>query len=145
MRSPYEDILHLPHHRSEKHPPMSRADRAAQFAPFAALTGYHDAVQETARLTQPRIELDESRKELLNDRLLAALEQRVPVAITFFIPDERGKKGGRYETIRGVIRRVDPVARLIFLQDGVRIPVEEVFQIEAFTDGEELSDANSHL
>ena len=65
--------------------------------------------------------------------------------ITFFIPDERGKKGGRYEKTHGVIRRVDPVARRIFLQQGTQIPVEEVFQIEAFTDGEALSDANSNL
>ena len=92
----YDDIIDLPHHVSETHPPMSRADRAAQFSPFAALTGYDAAVRETARMTERRIELDEGVKAELNARLNCILEhlsEHPQVSITYFMPDEK-KSGG---------------------------------------------------
>lgn len=93
----YDDIIHLPHHQSQVHPHMSLSDRAAQFSPFAALTGYDDAVQETARLTESRIELDENARVLLDERLRLLqinLEEHPFVTFTYFIPDSR--KGRRF-------------------------------------------------
>ena len=115
----YADIIDLPHPRSAKHPPMSLYDRAAQFAPFAALSGYDEMVGEEARLTEKQIELGESDREQLNEeltRLAKALEEgRMPrCEITRFVPDER-KEGGAYVTSREEIRRVDPAARQLIL------------------------------
>ncbi|MBQ9010739.1 MAG: hypothetical protein IJ088_15640 [Clostridia bacterium] len=115
----YRDIIHLPHHTSKVHPPMSLADRAAQFSAYKALTGYEDMVTEEARTTDDRIELGEAQKELLNRKLLRlsdclAKGETPSVAITFFIPDER-KDGGRYHSVTGSIRRIDPVTRKIRL------------------------------
>ncbi|MEG2421569.1 MAG: hypothetical protein RSB55_08455, partial [Oscillospiraceae bacterium] len=96
MRTPYDDMLHLPHHVSEKHPSMPMLDRAAQFSPFAALTGYDAAVKETARLTDRRVELDEGEKEAIDQRL-TLVQERLPdpteVTITYFVPDKK-KAGG---------------------------------------------------
>jgi hypothetical protein len=92
MSTPYDDMLHLPHHVSQRHPQMSLHDRAAQFSPFAALTGYDAAVKETARLTAQRVELDEGEKEALDQRL-TLVQERLPepteVTITYFVPDKR--------------------------------------------------------
>ncbi|MBO5649011.1 MAG: hypothetical protein J6S76_03760, partial [Clostridia bacterium] len=107
-KSKYEDIIDLPHHVSYRHPRMSRIDRAAQFAPFAALTGYEAAVRETARLTEGQKELDETALAVLNEklRLLADfLEDRAQVSITYFRPDER-KKGGAYLSAEGAVKAV---------------------------------------
>ncbi len=127
----YDDIIGLPHHVSEVHPRMTRHDRAAQFAPFAALTGLDAAMGETARRTEERIALDENALEEL-DRRLRELEQRqgdTPVAVTYFRQDEK-KAGGAYRTAEGVLRRIDGENRLLFLADGTRIPMEDVVDLE---------------
>ena len=130
-RDPYEDIINLPHHVSPTRPRMSRADRAAQFSPFAALSGYGDAVKETARLTGQRIELDESAKAALDEklRLLAeVIEDRPEAVITYFLPDRR-KAGGEYVTVSGTVKRADSVQRELVMTDGTRIPVEDILDI----------------
>jgi len=132
-RSPYEDIINLPHHVSPTRPRMSRADRAAQFSPFAALSGYGDAVQETARLTNRRIELDESAKAALDEklRLLAeVIEDRPEAAITYFLPD-RKKAGGEYVTATGQVKKVDAVAQELVMANGRIIPIADIIEVES--------------
>ena len=132
MTGPYDDILHLPHPVSRKHPRMAVADRAAQFSPFAALTGYDDAVREAARLTDRRLELDEYEQQALNDRLqqiLSRLPKQPVVRITYFRPDSC-KESGAYVTVSGVIKRLDTVEREIRLVDGTRIPIEDIWDID---------------
>ena len=128
----YDDIIDLPHHVSETHPPMSRADRAAQFSPFAALTGYDAAVRETARVTERRIELDEGVKAELNARLNCILEhlpEHPQVSIIYFVPDEK-KSGGAYRTVTGTVRKLDSVAKTLTLVDGTVVPMEEMVHVE---------------
>lgn len=128
----YDDIIDLPHHVSETHPPMSRADRAAQFSPFAALTGYDAAVRETARVTERRIELDEGVKAELNARLNCILEhlsEHPQVSITYFMPDEK-KSGGAYRTVTGAVRKLDSFAKTLTLTDGTVVPMEEMVHVE---------------
>lgn len=128
----YDDIIDLPHHVSETHPPMSRADRAAQFSPFAALTGYDAAVRETARVTERRIELDEGVKAELNARLNCILEhlsEHPQVSLTYFVPDEK-KSGGAYRTVTGTVRKLDSVAKTLTLADGTVVPMEEMVHVE---------------
>ena len=128
----YDDIIDLPHHVSGTHPPMSRADRAAQFSPFAALTGYDAAVRETARVTERRIELDEGVKAELNARLNCILEhlsEHPQVSITYFVPDEK-KSGGAYRTVTGAVRKLDSVAKTLTLVDGTVVPMEEMIHVE---------------
>lgn len=128
MSHEYEELLHLPHHVSSIHPQMSRIERAAQFAPFAALAGYADAVRETARQTQPRIELDEYEQAELDHRLSQALETYTTVRITYFVPDCR-KNGGSYASIIGIIRKIDTLNQFLFLTDGTHLPLMDVLQI----------------
>lgn len=128
----YDDIIDLPHHVSETHPPMSRADRAAQFSPFAALTGYDAAVRETARVTERRIELDEGVKAELNARLNCILEhlpEHPQVSITYFVPDEK-KSGGAYRTVTGAVRKLDSFAKTLTLVDGTVVSMEEMVHVE---------------
>ena len=131
MSTPYDDILHLPHHVSEKHPPMSRLDRAAQFSPFAALTGYEAAVEETARLTDRRIELDEGEKAAIDQRL-TLVQERLPapteVTITYFMPDKK-KAGGAYVNVSGTIKKIDDYERAVILCEGTSIPIDDIFHI----------------
>lgn len=121
----YDDIIGLPHHVSETHPRMSLRDRAAQFAPFAALSGHHEAVKEAARLTEERTEQDEYLRAELDEKLQRILQQDQPVSITCFVPDAV-KSGGKYVTLTGSIKRVDEYARTIVLTDGRRIPLDDV-------------------
>ena len=128
----YDDIIDLPHYVSETHPPMSRADRAAQFSPFAALTGYDAAVRETARVTERRIELDEGVKAELNARLNCILEhlsEHPQVSLTYFVPDEK-KSGGAYRTVTGTVRKLDSFAKTLTLTDGTVVPMEEMVHVE---------------
>ena len=121
----YDDIIDLPHHVSETHPPMSRADRAAQFSPFAALTGYDAAVRETARVAERRIELDEGVKAELNARLNCILEhlsEHPQVSLTYFVQDEK-KSGGAYRTVTGTVRKLDSFAKTLTLTDGTVVPM----------------------
>ena len=132
MTGKYDAILHLPHHVSKKHPPMPMADRAAQFAPFAALTGYDSAIKETGRLTDERIELDEGALTALNMRyqlLMDALNEAPKVTITYFQPDER-KAGGKYVSAVGAVKKIDDFERRITMQDGAKIPMDDVLSIE---------------
>ena len=127
-KGPYDDMLDLPHHVSEKHAHMSLLNRAAQFSPFAALTGYDDAVSETARLTQERVELDEQEKLQIGQVLYAILEaidQKPLVQAAFFVPDER-KSGGSYQRASGRAVRVDEQEGLLILEDGTQIPFPDL-------------------
>ena len=127
----YDDIIDLPHHVSRKHPQMPLLDRAAQFAPFAALTGYGAAVAETARLTETQTELDETARALLNEklRMLADfLDEEPQVSITYFRPDER-KAGGAYVTVSGIVKTLDEYARTVMMADQSVIPMERIREI----------------
>ena len=128
----YDDIIHLPHHVSKNHPRMSPMNRAAQFMPFAALTGHEEAIQETARLTDSFVELDEDRKAQLNQQLLMIREHlalRPECEISYFQPDEK-KMGGEYVTVDGTVRKVREYERRIALEDGREIPMEEIIEID---------------
>ena len=127
----YDDIIDLPHHISKKHPQMSLEARAAQFAPFAALTGYDDAVKETARLTNERIDLDEEAKMMLDAKLHVIREQlseKPLVTITYFVPDAK-KDGGKYVTINGNVKKIDDYKHLIILDNSLEIPIDEIIDI----------------
>ncbi len=129
--SRYDDIIGLPHHRSKTHPHMSVADRAAQFAPFAALTGYGDAVEETARYTEEKLEPDADRLAELDERLcelLQHLDERPKVRVTYFVKDEK-KTGGRYVTQSFVIRKVDTYAKILVTEEN-NIPLQDIFWLE---------------
>jgi hypothetical protein len=127
----YDDIIHLPHPVSAVHPPMSVENRAAQFAPFAALTGYEEAVEETGRRTQRRKILEEDEREELDRILQRILENRdnMKISITYFVPDER-KQGGSYETIEGCIHRIDQYERILVLDNGTGIPLDDIMNLE---------------
>lgn len=132
MSKSYDDIINLPHHVSKKRPQMSMADRAAQFSPFAALTGHDEAIRETARLTDDRIDLDEGELEILNMRfqlLFDNLDSSPEVTFTWFKPDAR-KAGGSYETTHGTVKKIDHQNRLIIMQDQTIIPTDAVVRIE---------------
>ena len=135
----YDDIINLPHHTSSVHPQMPIEKRAAQFSPFEALTGYGDAVAETARWTDRRVQLDEDRRSALEERLqflLEGRERKRSAALTWFIPDER-KSGGRYVTHTGVLRKFDALNRVLVMEDGTRIPVDEVTEVHFADDPRE--------
>ncbi len=136
--SKYDDILYLPHHQSKVHPHMPREDRAAQFAPFAALTGYDDQIRETARLTDSRIELEENSKERLNDimqYIQRHLEDQPQAVITYFVEDER-KEGGRYITEHVQIKKIDLLQRRIITADKEMIPMDDILDIQTEEDEE---------
>ena len=127
----YDDIINLPHHVSKKHQQMSALNRAAQFSPFAALTGHDAAIKETARLTESFIELDEDKKQQLDEQLQLIrenLEQKPECEITYFQPDEK-KDGGSYVTIHGRIKKIDEYAHQIIFTDGTVLLIEHIFSI----------------
>lgn len=128
----YDDIINLPHHESTKHPKMPALDRAAQFLPFAALSGHDAAVRETARLTDMKLELDESQKDKLNERLQIIKGQTTPKAeimITYFVPDTK-KNGGAYLTVTGFIRKIDESLHQVIMENGTFIPMDDIYEIE---------------
>lgn len=128
----YDDIIHLPHHVSETHPQMTNINRAAQFSPFAALTGYEDALGETSRLTDARVALAEDEKEILDEKLRMiqeGIKNHPEVTIAFFVPDEK-KAGGAYTSVTGRIKKIDGYAQTVVMQDGTKIPVGEITGIE---------------
>ena len=118
----YDDIINLPHHVSENHPQMSMQARAAQFAPFAALSGHGDAIKETARLTDSQRDLDEA---------LGEIEEmdHPEVKISYFVPDTK-KRGGHYAVVKGTVKRIDSAAGILLLINGTRIPLERILNIE---------------
>lgn len=131
MNNRYDEIMELPHHVSKTRPQMPMSDRAAQFAPFAALTGYDSAIKETGRLTNERIELDEEALTALDRKyqlLIEALDDAPEVTIIYFQPDER-KAGGQYVSATGTVKKVDTFGRRILLQDGTRIPLDSVYDL----------------
>jgi hypothetical protein len=132
MTETYDDIIHLPHHVSKRHSQMSLYNRAAQFAPFAALTGYEEAIIETARLTAPKVDMMEDNQQLL-DRKLAllsySLREQPTVSITYFQPDKK-KTGGQYLTITGVIKCIRDSERVILMADGKRVSIDTIINID---------------
>ena len=133
MKGPYDDIIHLPHHVSATHPHMSMAERAAQFSPFAALTGYEDVLTETARKTEQKIELDETMKAELDRKLhlLAEHVQNPPsISITYFQSDEY-KEGGQYITQSCRIKKINSMTQVIQTTDGLQIPICDLLKIES--------------
>ena len=129
----YEDIINLPHHVSKTRPQMSMLDRAAQFSPFAALTGYDAAIKETGRLTDEKIEMDEDRKAALDMKqayLIEMLDEQPEISITYFLPDTK-KLGGAYVTVTGNLKRFDEYERLLILTDGKKIPMDDIADIES--------------
>ena len=130
-RHKYEDIIHLPHHISQKHPKMPPLNRAAQFSPFAALTGYDDAIRETERLTDPFTELDEDKKELLDKQLQLIRENlahRPEIEFTYFQPDSR-KNGGTYAVVCGRVKKIDEYERRIIFTDGTALLMKHIRSI----------------
>ena len=126
-RNPYEDIINLPHHVSSTRPRMPMADRAAQFSSFQALSGYGDAVKETARLTGQRIELDESAKAVLDEKLRL---ERPEAEITYFLPDKK-KAGGEDVTAAGRVKKLDAVAQELVMVNGQTIPIADIVEAES--------------
>lgn len=133
----YDDIIHLPHHVSSTRAHMPMLDRAAQFMPFRALTGYEDAVWETARHTDERVELTEDEKALLDvelQRLADALDRHPQVTLTYFRPDKR-KAGGAYITTTGPVKKIDDLEGAFILMSGERIMIEDILEIQQAPDG----------
>ena len=127
----YEDIIHLPHHRSKKHAPMPLIDRAAQFSPFAALTGHDAAIRETARITDRKIELDEYEIAALDEKLHQIKEQLIihpEITVTYFQPDLR-KDGGEYVTITSSVKKMDEYTKALIMEDGTRILIEDIIEL----------------
>lgn len=129
----YDDIINLQHHQSVTRKHMSMCDRAAQFMPFQALTGYGDAVKETARLTEKRIELDEYAKAEINAKLQFLQEHMddgLEVIVTYFVPDEK-KAGGKYVTDTGTVKKIQKFERILIMENESEIPIEEIYSIES--------------
>lgn len=133
MKDQYDDIINLPHHVSKTRPQMSEIERAAQFSPFAALTGYDAAIQETGRLTDERIDFGEETKVMLDMKqqyLNDIIADQPEITITYFVPDEK-KAGGAYVTVTGNLKRIDEYERHLLLTSGEKIPMDEIADIES--------------
>ena len=131
MIDKYENIINLPHHVSNKHERMSIEARAAQFAPFAALTGYGDEVKETERITVQKIELDEENKKILDNKIRKIISNKNKinmVSMVYFIKDEK-KDGGEYVTVNASIKNIDKYRKLIILNNGKLIPIDDILSI----------------
>lgn len=130
MTEDYSDIINLPHHVSRNHPRMTMMARAAQFAPFAALTGYDAVIDETARLTDKQVELEEYDNERLNRKLAELMEAADPqeITISYFKPDKR-KSGGSYITLTGRVKKIDTYERVIYMDVGTKIPLGNIVDI----------------
>ena len=130
---PYEDIVNLPPHISKKHPQPTMMDRAARFAPFAAITGYKEMVLEEARITEERIDLDEGTLSILNEKLNMIqefIDEEPEVTITYFEPDKK-KSGGAYVSVTGIVKRIDEYEHLVIMTDGKMIRVEDIYGLES--------------
>ena len=130
---PYEDIINLPPHISTKHPQPTMIDRAARFAPFAAITGYEEMVLEEARITEERIDLDEGTLSILNEKLNMIqefIDEEPEVTITYFEPDKK-KSGGAYIDITGTVKRIDEYECLVIMTDGKKIRIEDIYGLES--------------
>ena len=128
----YDDIINMTHHVSKKHQKMSLENRSAQFAPFAALTGYEDEVEETARLTDKKIELTDEVKSIINLKLKIIQEKidiKPEVTITYFIPDNK-KEGGNYKTVTSNVIKIDKYKQIIIVKDKTEIPIRFISSID---------------
>ena len=128
----YNDIINMPHHISRKHKQMPILDRAAQFSPFAALSGYEDAVKETARQTDNRICLSEEAKSFINDKiqiLNELLHTSPSISVTFFVPDDK-KDGGSYITDTGTVKKIDDYKKAVIMNNGKRIPFKNILELD---------------
>ena len=126
---PYEDIVNMPHHVSKKYPQPTMA----RFAPFAAITGYEEMVLEEARVTDDRIEMDESSKAALNEKLnmiLEFIDEQPEVKITYFEPDKK-KAGGAYVTVTGTVKRIDEYEHLVIMTDGKKINIDDIYNLQS--------------
>ena len=133
MKGDYDDIINLPHHQSDRRPHMSLYDRAAQFAPFSALTGHDDAIKETARLTDRKIELDDYDKMLLDNKMTFILNyiyEQPEITVTYFIPDTN-KEGGMYLDFTGSIKKFDSVQRKVCFTDKTEILIDDIIEIKS--------------
>ncbi len=133
MQEKYDDIINLPHHMSKKRPQMSLYDRAAQFAPFSALTGHDDAIKETARLTDRKIELDDYDKMLLDNKMTFILNhiyEQPEITVIYFIPDTN-KEGGMYLDFTGNIKKFDSVQRKVCFTDKTEILIDDIIEIKS--------------
>lgn len=133
MTGRYDDIINLPHHVSGKHPRMSMQDRAAQFAPFAALRGHSDAIQEVCRYVDAKIELTEDDKAAIDkylQLLKSSLAQHPQVVVTYFVPDSR-KAGGVYQVMQGELKKVDEWNHCIVMTHGCSIAFEDILEISS--------------
>ena len=130
---PYEDIVNLPRPISKKHPQPTMSDRAARFAPFAAITDYEAMVLEEARETEERIVPDENALSLLNEKLniLQEFPDKIPeIKVTYFVPDKK-KSGGAYVTVKGSVKKIDPYKKILIMRDEKKIPIEDISKIES--------------
>ena len=128
----YQDIINLPHKVSQNHKQMSLYDRAAQFQPFAALTGYNDLVIESSRLTKKKIILSEDEKITINDKLLlldSNIKAKPLASFTYFIKDNK-KSGGNYITISGNVKKIDLYNKIIILTNNQKIPIDDIIDIK---------------
>lgn len=127
----YDDIINLSHHISATRAPMSMIDRAAQFSPFAALTGYDSAIKETGRLTDDKVDLSDEAYELLNQKfqqISEHLDEHNEVSLLYYVPDAH-KDGGAYCSLTGTIKRIDEIERVIIMRDGTKVPMDDVIDI----------------
>jgi len=132
MKNQYDDIIHLPPHKSKRHPSMSLSNRAAQFAPFSALVGHKDVIKEAARITGNKIDLEEEAIISLNEKLAMIQEgylKGAEITITYFSPDEK-KEGGEYREKKGRIKRMNQEEGHLVMKDGACIPLDDIFNIE---------------
>ena len=128
----YDDIIHLERPVSKNHTPMPLQNRASQFAPFAALTGYDDAVEETARLTDRKIELSEDERARLDEKIGAIYEypgNKPDIIVTYFVKDS-SKSGGKYEKKEGLLKKIDDLERILIFSDGTRVRIDDILDIE---------------
>ena len=133
MNDPFDDIINLDYPFTSRHPRMSMWSRAAQFAPFAALTGYNEAIYETQRITESRVELDEDSKKELDEKLsviIGEFEQKPEVIIKYFVQDKT-KEGGSFRSIYGKIKKVDSYNKIIVMQDDTNISIKDIIEIES--------------
>lgn len=133
----YDDIIHLPHPTSPRHPRMRMIDRAAQFSPFQALSGFGSAIRETARVTGERIELTEDEKAVLDEKLRYLCETGGEAIFKYFLPDGK-KDGGTYVDAVGTNKKIDPLEGRVILTDGTAIPIEDILEVEAPILGQDL-------
>lgn len=127
----YDDIINLPRHVSKKHPAMSLYARSCQFAPFAALTGYEDAIKETARETNERIDIDDELRAILDTKLQIITEnlnKNLEITFTYFIQDDK-KDGGEYVTVTGIVKKINNYNGCIYLVDNTEIQIKEIIEI----------------